>query len=62
MNLMAEGTTVGTEIVTMFGTWVTSMTTDARIVMLAVAGGGLIIFGIKFLPVLGKKIFTKMAG
>lgn len=62
MNLMAETTGIGTELVTSFGTWVTSMTGDAKVIMLGVVVGGLTIFGIKFLPVLGKKIFTKMAG
>lgn len=61
MNLMSESATIGADLVTSFTTWVTSMTGDAKTIMLGVVGGGLIIFGIKFLPTLGKTIFKKMA-
>lgn len=53
---------VGTELVTNFSIWITTMASEARTVMLAVAVGGLGIFAIKWLPGFAKSIFLKMTG
>lgn len=61
LSLLADST-VGTDLVSGFTTWMTSMAGDAKTVMIAVAAGGLAIFAIKWLPGFAKSIFLKMTG